>query len=357
MKKLVKILSILIVAIAMTAIGFRACMIKIDPGEVGILNKEWGGGLQEKDFSQGYYLSLGPLHTWIVMDTKVQTLNMLRTSARKKQNRAKRATIHPPLRVKSSDGADVTLDITIKYRIKPKAAWKVFNKFGDGVRYQIQVRSRANKTLQLGLGALKTEEFFDPNRREKTQEDMMKQLAPRLDQMNVELIAILIRDLEFQQSFEAKIKSKTLTKQKAELEKAKTKAAEESGVTNEIRAQTAAKVTVINQTLQKTLAEMTAENNKKIRRLVADYEKYVVETESEADLYAKKKEAEGIKLLKDAEARGQALKRSALSSTGGNMVVALRAVENLEFGTLMISTQLVNPLDFDAMMRRLGAQK
>ena len=36
-------------------------------------------------------------------------------------------------------------------------------------------------------------------------------------------------------------------------------------------------------------------------------------------------------------------------------VIALRAVENLKLDQLSISTQLVNPLDFDAMMRRLGA--
>ena len=93
----------------------------------------------------------------------------------------------------------------------------------------------------------------------------------------------------------------------------------------------------------------------KVQKLIADYEKFVTEMESEADLYARQKEAEGIKLTKDAEARGEALKRAALATAGGDTLVALRIVENLKLGDLMISTQLVNPLDIDAMMRRLGA--
>ena len=146
-----------------------------------------------------------------------------------------------------------------------------------------------------------------------------------------------------------------MTKQKAELEVSRTKAAEKTGETNEIRAQTGAKVAVIGEDLKKTLTEMRAENDKKIKKVIADYEKYVVETQSEADLYAQEKEAEGIKLLKDAEARGEALKRQALTGSGGNTLVALKVAENLQLGDMMVSTQLVNPLDLNEMIRTLGA--
>ena len=355
--KLIKIASFAIVAVAIAAILFRACFKKIEPGQAGILNKNWGGGLQEKDFTQGYYLALGGLYTWHVMDTTVQTLSMLRPTPGKRTNRTNRTGVFGALKVKSSDGADVTLDITIKYRIQPGAAWKVLKMFGDGNLYQTQVRTRANKTLQLGLGQLNTEQFFDPNYRKSTQSTMEDQLRPRLADMNVELVDILIRDVEFQKSFELKIKAKTLTKQNAELQIAMTKSAEARGNTNEIVAETAAKVIVIKQTLEKDMTEMRAKNDKEIQRITADFEKYVTVTRSEADLYAAQKEALGIKLLKDAEARGQALKRQALSTAGGSMLVALRTVEGLKFDTLSISTQLVNPLDLAEMMKRFGAEK
>jgi regulator of protease activity HflC (stomatin/prohibitin superfamily) len=342
-----------IIAIAVGALVFRMCVIKIEPGQTGVLTKEWGGGLQQQDFEPGYYLSLGPLHTWNLMDTTVQTLNMLRADPKKRGNQPQ--AFNPPIKVKSSDGADVTLDITVKYRVVPGKAWQVFKGQGGADGYKIRVFSRTKNTLISGLGTLRTESFFDPTSRQGIQKLMQTQLQAELMTMDVELIAILIRDLEFQASFSAKIKAKTLTKQKAELETSKTKAAEQTGITNEIRAQSTAKVAVIQETLEKTLTEMRAENDKKIKRVVADYEKYVVETLSAAELHVQQKEAEGIKLLKDAEARGQALKRSALTGKGGDIVVALRVVENLKLDSMVLSTQLVNPLDLVEMMRRLGA--
>lgn len=353
--KFFKLISLGIIGLTVAAIGFRMCVIKIKPGQTGVLTEEWGSGLQEEDYAPGYYMALGPLHTWTVMDTTVQTLNMLRANPKKRSRSSRRApNIIPPLKVKSSDGADVSLDITVKYRVIPGQAWKVFKGQGaDG--YKLRVASRTKNTLISGLGKLATEDFFNPANRKTTQEFMETQLRGELQKIDVELIAILIRDLNFQASFSAKIKAKTLTKQKAELEVARTNAAEKTGETKEIVAQTGAKVAVIGESLRKTLTEMRAENDKKIMKVVADYEKFVVETHSDADLYAQQKQALGIKLLKDAEARGEALKREALTGAGGNTLVALQVASNLQFGDMKVSTQLVNPLDLDDIIRSLGA--
>ncbi|MEE2887245.1 MAG: SPFH domain-containing protein [Planctomycetota bacterium] len=349
-----KLLSLGIIGLAVSAVAFRMCVVKIKPGQTGVLTMEWGSGLQTEDFSPGYYLALGPLHTWNIMDTTVQTLNMLRSNPNKRSNQ-RGPSINPPLKVKSSDGADVTLDITVKYRVIPGEAWKVFKGQGGSDGYKLRVASRTKNTLISGLGKLATEAFFNPANRKSTQDFMETQLRTELKKIDVDLISILIRDLDFQASFSAKIKAKTLTKQKAELEVARTKAAEKTGETKEIVAQTGAKVAVIGESLKKTLTEMRAANDKNIRKVVADYEKYVVETQSEADLYAQQKEALGIKLLKDAEARGEALKRQALTGSGGNTLVALEVAQNLKLGDMMVSTQLVNPLDLNEMMRTLGA--
>ena len=363
MKNPISVASLVIILATLGAVVFRACVIKIQPGQTGVLNRKFGGGLQEQDYVAGYYLALGPLHSWNVLDTTVQTLNMLRQHPGKARNTGRGSkfrtaitgTVTPPLKVKSSDGADVTLDITIKYKVAKGKAWRVF-KQQVGERYKIQVASRTTNTLISGLGTLSTEEFFDPNARGRTQTLMEDQLRPALAKIHIDLVAILIRDLEFQESFQDRIKAKTLTTQRQEVEIARTKAARQEGETKEIRAQTTAMVAVIQQTLEKTLAEMRAENDKNIRKITADYEKYVTETRSEADLYARQKEAEGIKLLKVAKAKGEALKREALSSAGGSTLVALRTVESLDLGEIVISTQLVNPLDLDEMMRRLGAR-
>lgn len=347
--------SVIVVCLAAAAVVFRFCVIKIAPGQIGVLTKEWGGGLQQEDYPPGYYLNLGPLHTWNVMDTTVQTLDFLRSTPGKVSRVSYNTQRYNALNVKSSDGADVALDITVKYQIEPGQSWRVFSEKGGLEGYKGIVRTTTEDVLRLELGRLTTENFFDPDKRTQTQQQMMDTLRPKLlDDIQVNLVAILIRDLSFQETFEARIKAKTLTVQEAEVEIAEKVAAVALGETNRIRAETEAKVQVIGETLQKTLTEMRAENDKSIQRVIADYEKYVTESRSEAELYGAQKEAAGIELLRTAEAKGEALRRAALSNGGGNTLVALRAVENLQLGDLMLSTQLVNPLDFDAMMARFG---
>ena len=165
--KAIRLISFIVIALAVGAVLFRACVIKIKPGETGVLLKNWGGGLQEEDFKPGFYLNLGPLHTWSVFDTTVQTLNMLRDN--QKTRIGGRSRHEPPIKVKSSDGADVTLDISIKYQIAAGMAWKVFQDQGSGDSYKNQVASRTTSTLISGLGTLSTEQFFDPTQRKKTQ--------------------------------------------------------------------------------------------------------------------------------------------------------------------------------------------
>ena len=53
--KSIRIASFLIIALAFVAVMFRMCVIKIRPGQTGVLNNQWGSGLQEKDFEPGFY--------------------------------------------------------------------------------------------------------------------------------------------------------------------------------------------------------------------------------------------------------------------------------------------------------------
>ena len=126
------------------------------------------------------------------------------------------------------------------------------------------------------------------------------------------------------------------------------------GRTNKIEAETGAKVVVIHQEKAKTLRSMKADNDKVIAEITATYKQQVQELQSDADLYAALKEADGIKLLRDAEAKGQALRRAAVSSSGGTVLVALEIARNLRLGDVAISTQATNPLDIQAMMEMFG---
>jgi hypothetical protein len=345
---MLRLFSVGVLVLVIGALILRMLVVKIEPGTTGVVNAEWTGGLVEKDFGPGYHWSVGPLHTWSIYDTTVQTLHMVRD-----QNQG-HGDVYSALLVKSKEGADVTLDVTLKYRIANGKAWQVRKDQGSGDLYKRLVSNLARDVMRVALGGLQTEAFYKAADRKAVATSMEAALRARLAEIHVELVSILIRDLEFDPRFQERIKEKTLASQQIELNKAKSRAAEARGKTNKIEAETEAKVVVINQQKEKTLITLRAENDKKIQAITADYRKTVTETKSDADLYAAVKEAEGVKLLKEAEARGEALRREALAGAGGSVLVALELVRNLKLGEMVLSTQAVNPLDVETLLDRLG---
>ena len=346
-----KRLSLLVIAVTIVAVILFSLTIKVQTGTTGVVNAEWTSGFIEHDYGPGYHWDVGPMHTWTVFDTTVQSLHFNRDT-----EHAAGGETSGSLLIKSGDGATVTLDVTIKYVIVPGSVWKVMKQFGPGDRYKLTVENEAKKVLRISLGTLRTEDFYDPQFRERVAHDMERDLGKQLEAIHVRLIGILIRDLSFDPEFEKRIKDKVLSVQEAELKIAQTKSADYKGRTQKIEADTEAKVLVINQERDKTIIEMRARTQKEVEQTRATYQQHVAQTKSDADLYASNKEAEATTLMRQAEAEGQKLRREALSSQGGNLVVALELARSLNLGSMTISTQLIDPLDVEALLRRFGVK-
>lgn len=342
--KAIRILSVLVILAFIGGVIVFANLQKVEIGQVGVLTKEWGGGLVKEDYKPGYWMDMGPLHTWAVFDATVQTLE-----------RSKRAP-KGPFVVKSVDGADVTLDLNIKYRIKPGSAWRILEQFGPGDAYQEKVQNESVDALRAVFGDLKTEDFYDPETRSKTAERTEIKLKERLEASHVELIEILIRDVSFSKSYEERIMQKELAKQEALVNISQRKAAEVAGDTNKIVAETAAKVRVIQETMEKDIREMSAENEKQITKIAAEADQYAIQKRADADLYKAQKLAEADLLLRNAEAEAQQLRQRALTGPGAANLVALETAQSLNFDKLTISTLANNVLDLKALAEKLGAR-
>ncbi len=345
-----RMLGILVLAAAVAALLLRALVIKIEPGQTGVVNAEWTVGLVHQDFGPGYHWDVGPLHTWTVWDTTVQTMHMVRSAQQG------HGDVHAALTVKSKEGGDVALDVTVKYEIEPGKAWMVQTANGPGEAYKSRVFNVARDVMRIALGGLSLEAFYAAKSRKAVAQQMEDTLRQRLAEAHVRLVSILIRDVEFEPRFQKVINEKTLATQDRELNIALAKVAQARGQTETIRAETGAKVTVIGQKKEKMLTELRAENDKKIRAIEADYQRKATETKSDGDLYAAQRDAAGLTVMREAEAEAQRLKREALAVPGGNVLVALELVRNLKLGDITVSTQVLDPLDIEAMVRRLGAQ-
>ena len=156
--KTIKMISVLIIVFAICAyIIVKATLTHIPVGIVGVRTQEYAligkKGVVQEDFSPGWHRALWPIDSWQYFDSTVQTLEMTRDP--KRGDRKGRDDVQ----VQSADGYAVSVDVTIKYRIEPGKAHKLYVDTGSGIRYKAIVRNEAEKTCIAQFGGMKTEDF------------------------------------------------------------------------------------------------------------------------------------------------------------------------------------------------------
>ncbi len=371
MKILKGIAVLIILAIVASWLLVTSFVYYVPIGKVGVLTNQFGllgmeKGVANEDYKAGWHLNLGPLHIWNEFDATVQTLNLTREqkvikSSRRKYSRSVSNTTYNKsgrndVRVKSADGYEVSVDVTIKYRIQEGKANKIFQEFGVDGKYKIIVRDKAQKACQSLFGLMKTEEFYNPKERRLKAQAIKEELSKSLKPDYVEVIDVLVKNVQFDPEYERKIQNKKLADQGVELNKSLAASEKMQGKTQVIEATTKKKVLIITQQLKSKLIEMKAKMDRDITRIRADYEKYVTEKKADADLKAAQAEAEGLLLIKTAEANGEKMRNKAMQGVGGSTIVALEAAKNINLTDITISTVDVDLLDLDAMAEKLGAK-
>lgn len=239
--------------------------------------------------------------------------------------------VAPSIRIQTSEGYQVTVDVTLLYRVVDPYA--VVTKVGAGRIYETKVVTRqADKILRQTLGRLDAEDFYSDERRVAATEEAKQLLHEDLAQWGLEIVAVLIRDYVYDQRYQEaieqrKIQDQTVFKNKAEAVAA-TQGAEKDRVLAEGRANIAVE-------MERGRAE--------VRKIAA-----------EGDLYFRQKVAEGDLQVALAEAEGTRLENAALQSAGASNLVGLQMADAMK-GTqiIVVSTtgaNSLNPLDLDQLI-------
>lgn len=352
--KTIKMISVLIIVVAIGAyIIVKGTLNHIPVGIVGVRTQEYAiigkKGVVQEDFSPGWHRALWPIDSWQYFDSTVQTLEMTRDP--KRGDRKGRDDVQ----VQSADGYAVSVDVTLKYRIKPGKAHKLYVDTGSGSRYKAIVRNEAEKTCIAQFGGMKTEDFYNPHVRRTVAKAALASLQGSLQDNYVEVLDLLIRDVQFDPEYERKIQTKKLADQEVEVNKSLQRSREMQGKTEVIDAETKRLIKIIREEKQAELVRMRAETNVTIADIKAQSGKYATEKKADADVYAAKKDAEGHLLVKQAEAEGERLRNLAMQGVGGGIIVALEAAKNLNLEDVTISTVENDLLDIDGMATKLGA--
>mgnify|MGYP002640161846 CR=1 FL=1 len=314
--------------------GYASFTVYVEPDELAVrqvfLGLPFGPekGIQDEIFGPGLYFVMPGYERLHLFPRDMQLVEL--NDYASESSRA--ASTAPSIRIQTSEGYQVTVDVTVSYRIVDPVA--LIKSVGPGRLYENQlVLPRADRYLRQALGELNAENFYSGQLRMAKAQQARELLSDDLGESGIQVWNVMVRhytyDDRYQEAIELrKIQDQMVFKNRAEAF-AKTQEAEK----NRVLAEGAAKVEVEK---ERGVSE--------VRKIKAD-----------AELYFRTTSAEGDKLLALAEAEAVRLRNDALKVPGAENLVGMEMAEVLS-GTQVIVVPTdgpsgVNPLNLDELMR------
>lgn len=305
--------------------------VYVGPNEIGVDQVYYGGsaGIRSALLRTGLHLVVPGYERVHLYPTDLLILDM----AQGKDEAAQNSRRTDAIRIQTSDGYQVTLDVTVLYRVKDP--YQIMTKIGPGKLYEDSVViPRADRVLRQTLGELNSEQFYQgPTRIEKTRV-AFERLQPELADKGIELVKILVRRITYDRAYQAQIEQRKIQDQMVFKNRAEADAAKEEAHKREIISTGAAAVKVELEGGQREVAKILAD----------------------ANLTARSKTADGDLLVKTAVATGTELENRALQGGGAGALVAQKLADVLKGVRVIVVPSTgaggTNPLDVGSLLRQ-----
>jgi regulator of protease activity HflC (stomatin/prohibitin superfamily) len=338
-------LALLFIALAVMSIflvvSFR--VQRVSGTEVGIKVNNVTGDITVIEKS-GTNIYNGLLNSFHLLDMTVQRLEMVADP-----NRGERSN-RDDLRIKTVDGSDVFLDLTINYQLRRDMVEEAVTTSGLGDAYKYKwVRDYSRSVCRAVFGEMTTEEFYDASVRNQKAQMAMEELNKLLKSYGIEVSSVIAEKFSFHPEYEERIRAKKLADQEVEEQISKANAARQNQIFRVVEATKKKEVFLATYSgeMQKLIVEATAN----AERDVLDAEAYVIDTQLGADakFYQRDKNSQGI--LVKAKAEGEALTALANAYQGiGGMNLVRRAYAS-KVGNMKITGQ---PFTIESKTERLS---
>ena len=325
--------SLIWVALAFLAIAVAAFNMvrigRVSGEEVGILLNRMNGKMSVIN-QPGVKIYNGITHRFYVLDKTLQTLDMTQTVGR--GDRQER----DDLKIKTSDGSDVHVDLKVQYRISADVADEVLRTSGPDDAYKEKwARDYVRSLARNYLGELTTEDFYDSSQRNAKVVLALQEAQRRVQPYGITIDSLVIPTKpQFHEKYEDLIKQKKLADQEVEEEASMALAAQQlqhTRIVEETNKKNVAVEEFSGQMEQKEI-EAQAQAGKAMKEADAYYEKITIG--AEALLYEQQKTAEGTLAMKKAEAEGIEAMKEALEGEGGRNMVKLEYAKKLQSVTI-----------------------
>jgi regulator of protease activity HflC (stomatin/prohibitin superfamily) len=278
-----------------TEVGVLVCKIAL-----GCAKK----GVQDQLYPPGSTNLFAPfIRDFYTFDTKVQNLEM--RAAAREDNR----DTPDDLRFKTTDGNDISMDVTVVWTVDPKLIPRVVQDVGtstDAVKEKL-VRPMARTLVRDVLNELDSESVYNSDKRfekaDKARQVLTKALAP----FGVSVMQVILHEHRFAAEYEKVIHDRKLAEQRAEQLKSETEAVGQEALRN-------------LETARGSVAADIAKADGKLKQ---------VALAADAAYYAQQQNAEALLAERTANAKAIAKRNEALRGAGGKAMVKLKIAEAL----------------------------
>lgn len=317
-------------AVVLLVVLYATFSIYIGPDQVAVRQVFLGPrqGVQKDVLGPGLHMVIPGYERYHLFPRDIQVLDF--NDSERSQRSREDFHAADSIRIQTSEGYQVTVDVTVLYRVVDP--YTVLTRIPGGLYEDKVVVPEADKILRQTLGVLDSEDFYSDVQRIQKAEEARVQLETALEPYGLQVWGVLIREYTYDARYQQLIEDRKIQDQMVFKNQAEAVAATREAEKNRVLAEGRANVDVEQ---ERGLAE--------VRKIQAD-----------ADLYYRQRVAEGDLLVALAEAEGTSLKNQALQQRGSSNIVGLKMAEALD-GTevIIVSTSgagAVNPLDLNQLL-------
>ncbi|HVY38336.1 MAG TPA: SPFH domain-containing protein [Polyangia bacterium] len=308
-----------------------SCSTYVPPNMVGVRQVYYGkdAGIRPDVYGPGLHFIVAGAERLHMFPHDTQVVNFSDSPS----EGAERFRAAPSIKIQTSDGYNVQLDVTVLYRIEDP--YKVFVEAGPGRTFEDRlVVPRADRILRKTLGELNSEQFYQGPLRIQKAQAAHDQLRDEVLPSGIRIDAVLVRGYVYDEKYQQLIEGRKIKDQTVFLRQAEAKAAIEQRKRDTI------------------VAEGKAAVETELQRGRAEVEKL----RAQADLYQRKRAAEGKLLVELADAKGTGLENAALQGAGSENLVGLKMADALRGVRVIVlpsdGKDGTNPLDLGELLRK-----
>ncbi len=241
-------ISAIIVIVALALLIVPTCTVQTIPmGSVGVRASNLSG-VDKTDRDPGWHLNVPGIHRITLLPSHYLFLDYTNDD-------------NQSLLIRTQDNNNVTVDISVPYRIIPGEAHLIMMEgnhvsTGDGFRFERLAANTTVSVLREEIANLTSADFYNTERRLEVASKTLEVLNEKLKSIHCEAQAVLIRAVRFRNEYEVQLQNIQLNEQNKLLDGAREKVAKQQQQLDNFTLETNALVAARQQEWAKKVADL-----------------------------------------------------------------------------------------------------